>query len=566
MAILLQRLFQSSGFTPHGFCLAWDPALVWLQAGSDLITALSYYSIPLALAYFVARRQDLAFRWVFLLFALFIMACGTTHLMDVVTLWIPAYWVDGIIKALTAVVSLATALLLWPLLPKALALPSPARLAELNGQLDMKVRERDAAARELEVSEARYRALFDHAPVPMHTLDNEGRIIAVTDHWLDLLGYSRAEVMGVPITRFQDAESAEAVAAGWRCAVSRRKASNIPRRFVRRSGEVIDVLVAYTVDHRAAGELYLIASVTDITERRRAEMALKASEDRLRQAEKLEAVGQLTGGIAHDFNNVLTVIMGSMELLKRRLGEDRTAARLLDGALEGGRKAARLTSQLLTFARRQRLEPQALDAVEVAMAMEPLLVRSAGENLRIEIAQAADDRWCCMADRNQLEAALLNLVLNARGAIAGQGAVRISCRNYVAREDAASGQDDLPTAGEYVCISVEDNGAGMTEEVRRRAFEPFYTTKPPGQGSGLGLAQIYGFARQSGGLARIASTDGVGTRVDILLPRAEPACGSARAKPVARSAPRGSRRTHPGSGGRAAGAEDGDRRTARAGL
>jgi len=250
-------------------------------------------------------------------------------------------------------------------------------------------------------------------------------------------------------------------------------------------------------------------------------------------------VGQLTSGIAHDFNNMLTVIMGSMDMLKRRIAGNEAAERLVQAAQEGAEKAARLTSQLLSFSRRQRLEPQKLNASEVVAGMEALLTRSVGERISLEIEPRPSDQWWCVADRNQLEAALLNLVLNARAAIAAAGRVRIFTRNLTVTESEAIEQGE-PAPGDYLCISVEDNGSGMSDEVRRRAFEPFFTTKPQGQGSGLGLAQIYGFARQSGGTARIDSTLGVGTRVDLLLPRTTPPADAERTgDTVPANAPRG---------------------------
>ncbi|HET6182337.1 MAG TPA: PAS domain S-box protein [Acetobacteraceae bacterium] len=532
IASILTTFVDPSGFTPHGFCLAWDPGLVWLQAGSDLAIAAAYYSIPLALAFFVSRREDLAFRWVFLLFAAFIMACGTTHVMGVLTLWVPAYWADGAVKAVTAILSCVTAVALWPLMPKALALPPPAQLRSANQELD-------ATARRLAASEARYRALFTRAPVAMHTLDSNGRIVAVTDQWLDLLGYSREDVLGQPVTRFQDPETAEVTSSAWQGVPSMIGVRNLPRRFLRRSGEPIEASVSFTVETEPDGTWYVIASITDVTARKRAETALRASEDRLRQAEKLEAVGQLTSGIAHDFNNMLTVIMGSMDMLKRRIAGNEAAERLVQAAQEGAEKAARLTSQLLSFSRRQRLEPQKLNASEVVAGMEALLTRSVGERISLEIEPRPSDQWWCVADRNQLEAALLNLVLNARAAIAAAGRVRIFTRNLTVTESEAIEQGE-PAPGDYLCISVEDNGSGMSDEVRRRAFEPFFTTKPQGQGSGLGLAQIYGFARQSGGTARIDSTLGVGTRVDLLLPRTTPPADAERTgDTVPANAPRG---------------------------
>jgi len=394
-----------SHFTPHGFCLAWDPALIWVEAAADALIALAYFSIPAALLVFLRRRQDLAFKPIFGLFAAFILACGTTHVMGALTLWLPAYWTDAAIKSLTAGLSVATAVILWPLLPKALALPSPSALRAAN----------DALAREI--------------------------------------------------------ERRDAVAA-----------------------------------------------------------LLRESEARLRQAQKMEAVGQLTGGIAHDFNNMLTVVMGSLEMLPKLVTLDARATRLTDHALQSAQRSARLTAQLLSFSRRSMLEPVALHPADIVEGIRELLARSLGDAIALDIIPPAPGQWPLLADRNQTQAAVLNIVINARDAISGSGGaplslaphghVRISFANRTLGEAEAERLSPDPAApGDYVVIAIADDGAGMPDAVRARVFEPFFTTKPAGTGTGLGLSQTYGFATQSGGTVQIASREGGGTTVEIWLPR-----------------------------------------------
>jgi signal transduction histidine kinase len=400
-----------SHFTPHGFCLAWNPGLIWLEAASDILIALAYFSIPAALVVFLRRRQDLAFKPIFGLFALFIMACGTTHVLGALTLWVPAYWTDALVKAVTALLSVVTAVILWPLLPRALALPSPAALREVNLALAREIEQRDAVARRLQ-----------------------------------------------------------------------------------------------------------------------------ESEERLRQSQKMEAVGQLTGGIAHDFNNMLTVVMGSLEMLPRLTPLDQRAARLTDHALQSAQRTARLTAQLLSFSRRSMLDPVPLHPAAIVEGIRELLVRSVGEAIALEVVPPQPGQWPLLADRNQTESALLNIVINARDAIAGAGStaadvalrghVRIAFSNRVLEAAEADRFTPDPAApGEYVVISVQDDGPGMSEEVLARVFEPFFTTKPSGVGTGLGLSQTYGFAIQSGGTVQIHSTLGTGTIVEVWLPRSmrEPA-------------------------------------------
>jgi PAS domain S-box-containing protein len=514
----MNALFDISRFTPHGFCLAWDPGLVWLLGLSDILIAAAYFSIPAALVVFARRRRDLAFRPVFVLFAAFILACGSTHVMGAVTLWVPLYRLEAWINAVTAGLSLATAAMLWPLLPRALALPSPASLREANAALAAEVERRDAVAQRLRESEARLQRLYARTPAALHATDSDGTLIEVSDRWLELTGYSHDEVVGRNIRQFyvpgsQDSSRTQLDSFGRGEDVAFGE-----RQFLCRDGTIRDVEAVFEPERDENGRLLrVMAALTDVTARKETEAALQAAEERLRQSQKMEAVGQLTGGIAHDFNNLLTTIMGSLELLQNRVALDERGQRLVGNALEGSRRAARLTSQLLSFSRRQRLAPEALDARAVIDGIHDLLARTLGDGVTLDISVPAD-AWPPLADRNQLEAALLNLVINARDAMHDRGHVRIEVSN-----ETIGTRDCLPEAlppGDYVAVAVEDDGTGMTEEVRLRAFEPFFTTKGPGAGTGLGLSQTYGFVTQSGGAVRLVSSPGKGTRIVMVFPRA----------------------------------------------
>jgi signal transduction histidine kinase/ActR/RegA family two-component response regulator len=257
---------------------------------------------------------------------------------------------------------------------------------------------------------------------------------------------------------------------------------------------------------------------------RRAEM-----EARLRQAQKMEALGQLTGGIAHDFNNLLTVIIGNLDAMMPPVvaKEDRDARlrRHIEMALEGARRAAQLTHRLLAFGRRQPLAPRTVDVNRLVAGVSDILRRTLGATIAVEIVYEPA-LWPVFADANQLENALLNLTLNARDAMSSGGRLTIETANVSLDDPGAPEQADM-AAGEYVLLSVSDSGCGMPPEVLERAFEPFFTTKESGKGSGLGLSMVYGFVHQSGGHARIYSEPGEGTTIKLYLPRAaDAAAGS----------------------------------------
>ncbi|NYZ61580.1 PAS domain-containing protein [Luteimonas sp. SJ-16] len=240
-------------------------------------------------------------------------------------------------------------------------------------------------------------------------------------------------------------------------------------------------------------------------------------EEALRQSQKMEAVGQLTGGIAHDFNNMLAAVIGPLDLLASRIGnDDPRARRYIDTAIDGASRAAQLTQRLLAFARRQPLQPVALDVNRLVAGMRDLLAHSLGASIQLETVPA-EAVWRTHVDANQLENVILNLAVNARDAMPGGGRLTIATANCDIESDAADAQGLSP--GQYVRISVSDTGSGMPPEVMAQAFDPFFTTKQIGKGTGLGLSQVYGFLKQSAGHVRLRSVVGRGTVVDLYLPR-----------------------------------------------
>ena len=265
-----------------------------------------------------------------------------------------------------------------------------------------------------------------------------------------------------------------------------------------------------------AGLRELNATLERRVEERTAE--LLRAEEALRQAQKMEAVGQLTGGIAHDFNNMLAVVIGSLDLLKRRVGaSDARASRYVDAATDGARRAAMLTQRLLAFSRQQPLKPETIDANKLVAGMSDLLRHSLGGEVQLETVLAGG-LWRVNVDPNQLENVLLNLAINARDAMVDGGRLTIETQNAHLDGRYAAAHLGVP-AGQYVLIAVTDTGTGMPEGVIAKAFDPFFTTKEVGKGTGLGLSQVYGFVKQSGGHVKIYSEPGQGTSVKVYLPR-----------------------------------------------
>ena len=392
----LRNLFSTADLTPHGFCLLWRSGLLWLQVVPDALIGLSYYSIPLALAYFVSKRRDIPFGWTFWMFAVFILGCGTTHFVEIWTLWYPDYLTQGLVKVATAAISVATAIVLWPIIPHLLALPSPAQFRDANEALSAEIAERN---------------------------------------------------------------------------------------------RVVDALQREIINHQRTEEI-------------------------LRQSQKMEGLGQLTGGVVHDFNNVLLILRGQLHILKRRglvPGDDAHVA-AVERAIARGEG---LTRQLLSFARRQTLDPSVIDLNDEMPKLLDLLRRSLRADIEIRLDMPPSIAPI-EVDQNEFELALINIAANARDAMRRGGVLNIAIANETLPSDDPALQS---LSGDVVSISLSDSGEGISPETIDRIFEPFFTTKQQGKGTGLGLSQVYEFARQSGGTVTARSTPGQGTTITLYLPR-----------------------------------------------
>ncbi|MBJ6123317.1 GAF domain-containing protein [Sphingomonas mollis] len=382
----------------------------------------------------------------------------------------------------------------------------------------------------LRESEARFRNMADHAPVMMWVTGPTGFCTYLNAHWYDFTGQEPGTGEGYGWLDAVHPDDRPAAGQAFATANAAQRQYRVDFRLRRADG-----VYRWTIDTAAprfdddGAYLGYVGSVIDIEERKVAETELEARvaaalaeqariEETLRQAQKMEAVGQLTGGIAHDFNNMLAVIIGSLDLLNRRVdNQDARIRRYVDAALDGARRAANLTQRLLAFTRNQPLNPEPVDVDALVTGMTDLIRGALGADIVMETV-LADGRWHVLADASQLENVVLNLAMNARDAMPEGGRLTIVTRDVVLDDDQVAAFPGL-TPGDYVAITVGDTGTGMTAEVIARAFDPFFTTKEVGKGTGLGLSQVYGFARQSGGHVAIDSAPGRGTRVTISLPR-----------------------------------------------
>jgi PAS domain S-box-containing protein len=374
-------------------------------------------------------------------------------------------------------------------------------LASLNATLESRVAEQ-AADRE---------RLWQTSQDLLLVIDSTGIIRAANPAWTKVLGWRPDEVVGRHHLEFSHDDDRARSDAALEAALGGPSPSTETRMPHKDGGY-------RTISWVAAPENDLVyASGRNITAQKAAEAQLAAAQDALRQSQKMEAVGQLTGGIAHDFNNMLAVVIGSLDLLGRRLGGDERARRYVDAASDGARRAANLTQRLLSFARQQPLEPKPTDVNKLVSGMSDLLRHSIGADVRLETVMAGG-LWRVEIDPNQLENVILNLVVNARDAMPDGGRLTIETQNAHLDDHYAALHDDV-AAGQYVMLAVTDTGGGMPDEVIARAFDPFFTTKPVGKGTGLGLSQVYGFIKQSGGHVKIYSEPGHGTTVKIYLAR-----------------------------------------------
>lgn len=365
-------------------------------------------------------------------------------------------------------------------------------------------------------SESKFRVLVsgvtDYA---LYMLDPTGIVSNWNSGGQRIKGYAPEEIIGQHFSRFYtDADRAAGRPKAALAQAERTGRYEEEGWRVRKDGTFFWASVVIDAIRDEFGQLLGFAKITrDITERRESQQRLERVQQQLAESQKLDALGQLTGGVAHDFNNLLMIVSGSVHTLKKLVGDDPKGKRSIEAIETAAKRGADLTRQLLTFARRQRVNPESIQVDERIKSVFQVLSTGLGGAIQLDLA-IEPDLWPVTADASEFETALINLIVNARDAMPDGGNVTIEARNGSA--------DELPQIGDHVVIVVKDDGVGIPPDVVSRIFDPFFTTKPVGKGTGLGLSQVHGFAHQAGGTVSVSSQLGGGTSVTICLPRGTP--------------------------------------------
>jgi PAS domain S-box-containing protein len=540
----LRAVFSPDDFMPHGYCFLWNTRLVWLHVISDSLIALAYFSIPVTLVYFIRKRRDLPFNWIFVCFGVFILACGATHAMEVWTLWRATYWLSGAVKALTAFVSVPTAVLLVRLVPRALALPSPeelrreiaerkraqealnnakmelevrvqertAELSEANAELVVEIAQRKLTEEELRRTEERFRLLVETVQdYAIYMLDPAGIVTSWNVGAEHIKGYRTEEIIGQHFSRFFSAEDVERGEPEMELEVAveqSRFSSEVWR--VRKDGSRFWASVVITALHDQQGKLVGFSKITrDLTERKQTEQALQNATAELAHMARVTTMGELAASIAHEINQPLAAIVNNANASSRLLASeppdlDEVRVALADIA-EAGTRAGEIISRIRAFLKKA---VPAKTRVDINQVIREVLAVTPGEldkhqvSVRTELLPGLAP---VQGDRIQLQQVILNLIVNGIDAMTS---VTDRPRILLVRSQ--------PQESGGVLVSVQDSGAGLDPKNIGHLFDPFFTTKPEGMGMGLPISRS--IVETHGGRLWLTPNDGQGVTFQFTLP------------------------------------------------
>ena len=516
---------------PHGMCYMWKPTVLFLHVSTDIIIALSYLVISLTLVVLTRKaRKEIPFHWMFLCFGSFIVLCGMTHLMEVITVWNPVYWFSGFVKACTAAVSLATAIALPPLIPKILLMIQKAKQSEeylksieiMNRELESKIQERTF---ELELDNAKrkdaeemLRLVVESAPDGKILVNGKSEIVMVNKKIESMFGYSREELFGktvdVLLPERLRSQHSQHRATFRKQPVARDMGIGRDLVALRKDGSEFPVEVSLVPITRES-DLFVLAVVVDIAQR-------KKIEQQLRDSQRLESIGLLAGGVAHDFNNLLSGVLMNASLALDEIPTNDPKHVLLENVVNASKRATDLTKQLLAYAGKGTIEITQVNLSKLVQEINVLVKTSMpkGVETKLDLMPNLPE---IDADTGQIQQLIMNLVINAGESFTDNrsGVVRITTRmrsitsDYIEESRMVSGLDKI-VPGDYVDLEVQDNGCGMPEKVKSRIFDPFFTTKFAGRG--LGLAAVLGIVKAHRGAIWVYSEIDKGTCFKILFP------------------------------------------------
>lgn len=509
MANGAESLWDTSGFIPHGVCLLWQPEILALHVASDVLIGLSYYSIPVTLLYFVHRRRDVAFGWIALLFALFILACGTTHFFSIWTLWYPDYVVEGVIKAATALVSLLTAVMLWVLMPRLLALPSPRQLEQANAALQREIEVRRMA-------EMRYAGFFNNLTEALFIVNvrTDGSFVfdALNPAHTRATGLDPEKIAGRSVTDALPPEIAQAVIQRYQSCIDVGQTIDYEETHDLPVGRRTYHTVLVPVRNAQGEIVQILGSSRDITDRKR-------FQEEMVQTSKLATLGTLAAGMAHEMSQPLNIIRlwseNALSRVREELSDTGRLEKALNLIIEQTDRMGQLIDHVRTFGRKDGGGQRSFDPDHtVRHAVEMVEHQFTLEGIAVSVT--ALEGSCEVRGRPlHLEQVVLNLLSNARDAIVGQ------------RESGAeAGTIDVAVRADNVhdtvTITVTDDGGGVEPTILPRIFDPFFTTKDVGKGTGLGLSVGYGIIESMNGRIDANNIDWGGgrrgLRVSVTLP------------------------------------------------